>query len=79
MKKPILLLLLFCIILSTNAQKKSKFNSTTSSSYDFDSVLYTNLKYREIGPFRGGRSAAVVGDLNQKNVFYMGATGCSFR
>ncbi|MEI8136195.1 MAG: glycosyl hydrolase [Bacteroidota bacterium] len=28
-----------------------------------------------VGPFRGGRSGAVVGDVKQKNVFYMGATG----
>lgn len=75
MKKPILLLILFCIILSVNAQKKSKLNPANSTNLEFDSVLYANLKYREIGPFRGGRSAAVVGDLNQKNVFYMGATG----
>ncbi len=33
------------------------------------------LKWRGIGPFRGGRSTAVAGDANNRLVFYMGATG----
>lgn len=33
------------------------------------------LKFRLIGPFRGGRSAAVTGSYKNKNVFYFGATG----
>ncbi|MEO7263727.1 MAG: hypothetical protein ABIW38_02390, partial [Ferruginibacter sp.] len=40
-----------------------------------DSMLYANVKYRLVGPFRGGRSGAVTGDLAQKNVFYFGGTG----
>ena len=47
----------------------------TGNKFTYDSVLYENLKYRQIGPFRGGRSAAVAGDLKYKNVFYFGATG----
>ncbi len=60
---------------STFAQKKTKTNNNSSSKFQYDSVLYSNLKYRLVGPFRGGRSAAVTGDLNNKNLFYMGATG----
>jgi photosystem II stability/assembly factor-like uncharacterized protein len=37
--------------------------------------LFKNLKYRLIGPFRGGRSAAVAGSYTNKNVFYFGSTG----
>jgi photosystem II stability/assembly factor-like uncharacterized protein len=33
------------------------------------------LKWRGIGPYRGGRSTAVAGDANNRLVFYMGATG----
>lgn len=33
------------------------------------------LKWREIGPFRGGRSCAVSGVPGQPDVFYMGSTG----
>ena len=52
-----------------NAQKKSK-NSIT-----FDSSLHESINYREIGPFRGGRSAAVVGVPGEPDLFYFGATG----
>ena len=37
--------------------------------------LVKGIEYREIGPFRGGRSAAVTGVPGQPNLFYMGATG----
>ncbi len=34
-----------------------------------------SLQYRSIGPYRGGRSAAVTGVPSQPNVYYYGATG----
>ena len=40
-----------------------------------DSSWFTGLRWREIGPFRGGRVDAVVGDPRQPLVFYFGATG----
>ena len=33
------------------------------------------LKYRNIGPYRGGRSTAVAGSSKRKNEYYFGATG----
>jgi len=53
------------------AQKKSSpvIKGTT------DSLLFKHVKYRLVGPFRGGRSAAATGDPEQKNVFYFGSTG----
>ena len=44
-------------------------------SQNFDENQYSALEYRLIGPFRGGRSAAVTGVPNQPNLFYFGATG----
>ena len=37
--------------------------------------LYSSLEYRLVGPFRGGRSAAVTGVPGEPNLFYFGATG----
>ena len=37
--------------------------------------LLKQLQYRSIGPYRGGRSAAVAGVASQPAVFYYGATG----
>ena len=36
---------------------------------------YQDLRWRSIGPTRGGRSTAAAGVRSQPNVFYMGATG----
>ena len=42
---------------------------------NIDESSYDGIEYRLIGPFRGGRSAAVTGVPNQPNLFYFGATG----
>lgn len=44
-------------------------------SGETDEPLLKSLKYRQIGPFRGGRSAAVTGSTNRPHTFYMGACG----
>jgi len=36
---------------------------------------FSNLKYRELGPYRGGRVTAVAGVASQPGTFYFGATG----
>ena len=41
----------------------------------FDESLYNALEYRCIGPFRGGRSAAVTGVPGDPMTYYFGATG----
>ncbi len=37
--------------------------------------ILSQLEWREVGPFRGGRSAAVAGIPSQRNVYYFGSTG----
>ena len=37
--------------------------------------LYESMEYRNIGPFRGGRSTTVTGVPNDIFTYYMGATG----
>jgi photosystem II stability/assembly factor-like uncharacterized protein len=44
-------------------------------AYPRDSALFSQAKYRCIGPFRGGRASGVSGDYKNKQVFYMGTTG----
>ena len=41
----------------------------------FDSAAFAALKWREIGPYRGGRSVAVAGSAKRPNEYYMGTTG----
>ena len=40
-----------------------------------DTALLDGLKWREIGPYRGGRSVAVTGNPTRPNEFWMGTTG----
>ena len=41
----------------------------------FNGALYKSLKWRNIGPFRGGRSVAVAGVPNNPQLYFMGSTG----
>jgi photosystem II stability/assembly factor-like uncharacterized protein len=50
-------------------------NETRRIQGSDDSIFFSTVKYRLVGPFRGGRSGAVAGDYKQKNTFYFGATG----
>ncbi len=70
MKKTILLSIVCVWVLQAFAQKKTAPELTNT-----DSLLLAKVKYRSIGPYRGGRSGAVVGDSKNKNTFYFGATG----
>ncbi len=41
----------------------------------YDQKLWSGLKYRSIGPIRGGRVTAVAGVASEPLTFYMGSTG----
>ncbi|MCJ7465226.1 MAG: glycosyl hydrolase [Maribacter sp.] len=68
----ICLLAIFILPTSITAQKRKK---TPTSIAQVPQELYSSLEYRLIGPFRGGRSAAVTGVPGEPNLFYFGATG----
>jgi photosystem II stability/assembly factor-like uncharacterized protein len=40
-----------------------------------DTALYGGMRYRMVGPFRGGRSTAVTGIADRPHTYYMGTTG----
>jgi photosystem II stability/assembly factor-like uncharacterized protein len=64
--------LLFICCLNAAAQKKQQPAPAPSTD---ESAFYANMQYRLIGPWRGGRSAAVTGSYKHKNTFYFGAVG----
>ncbi|WP_235297339.1 WD40/YVTN/BNR-like repeat-containing protein [Portibacter marinus] len=61
----ILLLWPFC----SKAQNETKDNESSAESY------YAPVKYRSIGPFRGGRSVGSCGVPGDPLTYYMGTTG----
>ena len=48
------------------------FSGVNAQSLD---SIFKTVKYRNIGPFRGGRSVAVSGVINDPFTYYMGTTG----
>ena len=67
-----IMLAIFLSPFSTLAQKRKKVTPVTPQ---YPEELYSSLEYRLVGPFRGGRSAAVTGVPGEPNLFYFGAAG----
>src|SRR3984957_17695037 len=49
--------------------------AATSGAQTLNPALWAGMKYRMIGPDRGGRVTAVTGVPSQPFTFYMGSTG----
>jgi photosystem II stability/assembly factor-like uncharacterized protein len=47
----------------------------TNKSLTFDPTLYEGLRWRELGPFRGGRSSSATGVRGNPNLYYFGTVG----
>lgn len=68
MSKKLIFLLVLCLSVTTIfAQKNIDPNSNDN--------VFKPMKWRSIGPFRGGRSTASVGVLGNPQIYYMGTTG----
>jgi photosystem II stability/assembly factor-like uncharacterized protein len=50
-------------------------SSSTGVDGGIDPMLFGGLRWRSIGPARGGRSIAVAGSSSRPNEYYFGATG----
>jgi photosystem II stability/assembly factor-like uncharacterized protein len=46
-----------------------------TGALSFDTLLYNGLRWRMIGPYRGGRATAVTGIIGQPHTFLVGTTG----
>ena len=79
MKKGLFLLVIISFAGSAVAQKKSGNKSISVDTVATPSSEIYNylkpLKWRNIGPFRGGRSVTSCGVVNNPQVYYMGTTG----
>ena len=64
--------LLFITYNSLEAQSRKRANK---NKITYPESTYESIKYRSLGPHRGGRSAAVTGVPGNSNLFYFGATG----
>lgn len=49
--------------------------TTTLTAATYDAAQFQAMRWREVGPYRGGRSAAVEGVPSQPNTYYFGSVG----
>ena len=63
--------LVSCAAIAASADQAEKQKTTPG----IDPDLYSQMKWRSIGPSRGGRSVAVAGVPGRPLVYYMGGTG----
>ena len=69
-------LIFICLLIlpiNVNSQKRKKKIKTPVIA--ITDSLYHGLKWRNIGPFRGGRSVTSTGVIGKPHTYYMGSTG----
>jgi len=71
MPKSLLPLLALCLFVSTVCAQTSQ---TTTATDDYN-TMFKAVKWRSIGPFRGGRAVAACGVVGDPKTYYMGTTG----
>ncbi|PTM07751.1 MAG: glycosyl hydrolase, partial [Bacteroidetes bacterium] len=72
LKLLLIALLIWPVTAYTQTKKQNSKNSTSTETLD---KSFHNLKWRNIGPFRGGRSVTSTGVVGHPNIYYMGSTG----
>ena len=71
MKKTLFLLILI-FFTNISFSQRTKTKSTTIS---YPESIYNSVKWRLVGPFRGGRAGTVSGVIGNNNLYYMGTAG----
>ena len=60
---------------SATSQRVPPPAAAATASIAYDTTAFAALRWREIGPYRGGRSVAVAGSSKRPNEYYFGTTG----
>src|SRR5260370_34550905 len=75
MKKILLLTFGLAAAIALHRAPASNLSAQGAAQTTINPTAYQDLRWRTVGPHRGGRSTAAAGVRTQPNVFYMGATG----
>lgn len=65
-------LLVFILMIGGFSDSQAQDNE---EDYQYSKELYQAMKWRNIGPYRGGRVTTVSGVIGKPNTYYMGSTG----
>ncbi len=74
-KNGIFLCLIVVLLLALAANFSWSLDKPSKKKTQFDEALYKAMKWRSIGPYRGGRVTAVAGISGLPHTYYFGATG----
>src|ERR1700746_263660 len=69
----VLLVSSFSLSQTKKQTKTAKADKQSPSVQTIDPGLFSAMRWRQVGPFRGGRVLAVTGVPGEPNVFYFGA------
>ncbi len=79
MRAKLLLMVTLATFIATSAiaqrKKGSPASSSASTGVSFNQDYYSGIKWRELGPFRGGRSVTATGVVGDPNTYYFGGVG----
>ena len=73
--KTIKLIFICLLILPINVNSQKRKKKIKTPVIAITDSLYHGLKWRNIGPFRGGRSVTSTGVIGKPHTYYMGSTG----
>ena len=73
--KTVKLLILCLLILPFFSYGQKRKKKSTERLIKIEDSLFHGMKWRNIGPFRGGRSVTSTGVAGQPFTYYMGSTG----
>jgi photosystem II stability/assembly factor-like uncharacterized protein len=73
--KTLKLVLVVLLVLPVTLQSQRRKKKSTTSYLKIQDSSFHGLKWRNIGPFRGGRSVASSGVVGQPMTYYMGSVG----
>src|SRR5436853_6663029 len=62
-----------CSLLLLASSLRSAPSPTPAPSGAIDEKLFNGMRWREIGPFRGGRALAIEGVVSEPDTYYFGA------
>ncbi|UOG72826.1 glycosyl hydrolase [Hymenobacter tibetensis] len=72
----VVVLSLLLLSASAEAQQRPKQGKAPKgTAVVYDTALYNGLRWRSIGPYRGGRAGTVTGVPGNPNLYYMGTAG----
>ncbi|RLD22022.1 MAG: glycosyl hydrolase [Bacteroidetes bacterium] len=77
MRTRFLLSAILCIAISATgfSQKKKKKSASSANQITYNDSLYNAMSWRNIGPFRGGRSLTSTGVVGNPLTYYFGSAG----